>query len=59
MTKKRSTQRAKTKRKAPKKGANALIKIVKAAKGLKKKSPGKKWTTYIKEAAAKYRSKKL
>lgn len=35
------------------KGAAALRKIVAKAKSLKKSQPGKKWTSYIKEAAKK------
>ena len=34
-----------------KKGTAKLLKIIAKAKSLKKAHPGKKWTTYIKEAA--------
>lgn len=39
--------------KKPNKGASTLRKIVAKAKSLKKSHPGKKWTSYIKEAAKK------
>jgi hypothetical protein len=36
-----------------KKATGKLLKIVRLAKKLKAKKPGKKWTTYIKQAAKK------
>ena len=36
-----------------KKAPAKLLKIIAKAKALKKAHPGKKWTTYIKEAAKK------
>ena len=41
-----------------KKGSEALKKIIKIAKTLKKKSPNKQWKMLIKEASAIYRNKK-
>lgn len=59
MANRKSTTTRSPKQKAAAKKVQAIgSQIIKIAKGIQKKSPGKKWVTCMKEAGKVYRSKK-